>query len=118
MGPLVFIIYKNNSSVSHATFSLSFAKDTNLLISYGDITVLINKLHRNLQNYSEWFKANKLYLNILKIDMNNKNRTGVLKTYFPSGWIDGKLGWTELIKHICKNMTKIHWNHKIRHFVH
>ena len=66
LGPLLFIIYANDLS---KCFSLSkaimFADDTTIYLSSNDIIYLYQSIN-NFQPLTEWFKANKLSLNVGK----------------------------------------------------
>ena len=53
--------------------SIIYADDTNLFYPTNDIETLystVNRLNVELENISEWFKANKLSLNIKKTNYN------------------------------------------------
>ena len=43
-----------------------FADDTNLFVSHFDCTTLMNLVNSEMLKFSDWFKANKLSLNIQK----------------------------------------------------
>uniref|UniRef100_A0A8C6SLB0 Reverse transcriptase domain-containing protein n=1 Tax=Neogobius melanostomus TaxID=47308 RepID=A0A8C6SLB0_9GOBI len=125
LGPLLFIIYINDfASVSTTTFPVLFADDTNLFISNRDLKALIKNLNHDLQNYSEWFRANKLSLNVkksnfmlfagnkkcerdqIKIYINNEEINSVSSTCFLGVQIDDKLCWKEQVEKVCKKITK------------
>ena len=62
LGPLLFIIYINDLCQVSDTLKLTmFADDTNLFCSSNDIKTLF--LNTNLEQISDWFRANKLSLN-------------------------------------------------------
>ena len=44
-----------------------FADDTNLFYEYNDLKTLFSLVNQELQKINEWFKANKLSLNVEKI---------------------------------------------------
>ena len=65
--------------------SIIYADDTNLFYPTNDIETLfstVNRLNMELGNISEWFKANKLSLNIKKTNYNlfreNSTKDGLL----------------------------------------
>ena len=64
LGPLLFLIYINDlpAAVSKLVPVL-FADDTNLVIKGKNLSDLITTINRELENLSDYFKANKLKLN-------------------------------------------------------
>ena len=67
LGPLLFIIYTNDlpNSVNNAN-TILFADDTTIYIANTNISTLYEILSHELANLSDWFRANKLSLNISK----------------------------------------------------
>ena len=67
LGPLLFIIYTNDlpNSLSYSRCIL-FADDTTIYYSSQDLDDLFNKVKSDLTVLTDWFKANKLTLNINK----------------------------------------------------
>ena len=65
LGPLLFIIYKNDMihSSSIAKF-IMFADDTNLFFKHKNLETLYNIINCELAKISDWFTQNKLSLNI------------------------------------------------------
>ena len=65
LGPLLFTIYVNDLqwSVKNAKHVL-YADDTTLYVVGSDLGELCNLMNKELCNLSEWFKANKLALNV------------------------------------------------------
>ena len=65
LGPLLFIIYINDivHSSSIAKF-IMFADDTNLFFKHTNLETLCNIINCELAKISDWFKLNKLLLNI------------------------------------------------------
>ena len=68
MGPLLFIIFANSlpDSIHNDCKCVMYADDTTLLLNSSDPTTLQNDLNSNLDKIADWFKANKLTLNIKK----------------------------------------------------
>jgi hypothetical protein len=67
LGPLLFLIYVNDISHTSTTLQfLMFADDTNLFMSSKSLGELVDKLNIELQKVNNWFKANKLSLNLNK----------------------------------------------------
>jgi hypothetical protein len=67
LGPLLFLIYVNDfHKFSNILNSVLFADDTNLFYSNRDIKLLFKIVNNEFLNLAEWFKANKLSLNLNK----------------------------------------------------
>ena len=67
LGPILFLLLINDlANSSKLMFVLLFADDTTLQISSSNIHELYNRANKELQVVSEWFKANKLTLNVSK----------------------------------------------------
>ena len=67
LGPLLFLIYVND--ISHTSSILQFimfADDTNVFMSSKSLVELVSKLNTELEKVNNWFKANKLSLNLDK----------------------------------------------------
>ncbi len=66
LGPILFLVYVNDISRSTPLSILSFADDTTVSTSAPDIHTLYRTMNYELDQMSEWFKANKLCLNVKK----------------------------------------------------
>ena len=66
LGPILFLMYVNDIHKCTSLDVLSFADDTTILCSSYDIKALYDEMNFELGKLSEWFKANKLCLNIKK----------------------------------------------------
>ena len=67
LGPLLFLIYLNDLHNSSKLLNfILFADDTNLFYSHTNIRYLFNTVNQELKQINEWFKANKLSLNVKK----------------------------------------------------
>jgi len=67
LGPLLFIIYTNDlANVSKLISTILFADDTTLYCTGKDLNILVNNVNRSLIDVVDWFRANKLSLNICK----------------------------------------------------
>ena len=75
LGPLLFLGFINDLhySVIHGT-SLLFADDTTLLHSHKDLRYLKWTVEEDLNSLMDWFKANKLTLNLDKTAINQRLR--------------------------------------------
>lgn len=138
LGPLLFLVFINDlANVTHFTIPILFADDTNLLISHKDLTTLTEKLNRDLAQYSTWFQANKLSLNVkkcnfmvfagrrnyifddIRICIQNQQIDKVSSVRFLGVQLDDKLMWKDHIGTVCKKVTKsLGILRRIRHFVH
>ena len=67
LGPLLFLVYVNDlNKASDVLDSTMFADDTNLFYSHQNIKTLFRKVNCELEKICEWFRANKLSLNVTK----------------------------------------------------
>lgn len=67
LGPLLFLLYVNDlPNSSHLLDFILFADDTNLFYTDSNINSMFQTVNQELKNINEWFKANKLSLNINK----------------------------------------------------
>ena len=67
LGPLLFILYMNDiASAIQNSNGILFADDTTIHASGSDINQLYRLMNRDLSIISDWFKANKLSLNVSK----------------------------------------------------
>ena len=128
LGPLLFVLYVNDIINSSKCLQfILFADDTNLFYSCTDLTMLQNVVNTELAQLSDWFKANKLSLNINKtcyIIFRNKHnpikRVGadVLITIddmlvnhaecvkFLGVMIDSQLKWDQHILNLTKKISR------------
>ena len=118
LGPLIFV----NDMQMHLTEveSIQFADDTTILFGHRNETYLQYCIERELSTLSDWFKANKLTLNVDKSVFLLFNRTGrkqidqlklgdklimrVSNTKFLGTWIDDHLNWKT---HMSKLLGKL-----------
>jgi hypothetical protein len=67
LGPLLFTLYVNDIEYASKLLKfVMFADDTNLLLSDTNLDVLISTMNIELLKVTNWFKINKLSLNIKK----------------------------------------------------
>lgn len=67
LGPLLFIIYSNDlPNCLNFTKSIIFADDTTIFMSGMDINQLYRNVNSDLKSLTDWFRANKLSLNVSK----------------------------------------------------
>lgn len=123
LGPLLFIIYSNDTpnALNHSK-AILFADDTTLYYKSKDISELFRNVGRDLYNLNDWFRANKLSLNVGKTNymLFSKHQTRppdmvlsigdeVLKqvnsTKFLGLHIDDCLKWDKHIEHCRKKIS-------------
>lgn len=127
LGPLLFLLYIND--LPRATGLLKgilFADDTNLFYTHDSLSVLMGLVNDELEILVEWFKANRLSLNIDKTyyiifssrnkniapDINNnitidgKLILRVKNVKFLGIYIDEHLTWNHHIQCISKKVAK------------
>ena len=63
----LFLLYANDLHNSTVLDPIMFADDTNLFYEHNDLKTLFSLVNQELQKINEWFKANKLSLNVEKI---------------------------------------------------
>ena len=120
LGPLLFIIYTNDlpNALIHSNCIL-FADDTTVYYSSKHIPDIFDKINKDLDSLEDWFKANKLSLNIskthymifpgqpnnhknLSLKINNEIINQVSKIKFLGMIIDENFTWLEHINY-CSN---------------
>ena len=111
--------------MSHTIHSILFADDSNLLISGPSLDFLMYQMNKELSKVVDWFRANKLSLNINKtnymifhaknkktsgcdhpICINNEPLNLVQKTKFLGVIIDSQLTWRYHIAHVANKISK------------
>ena len=125
LGPLLFIIYTNDlpNSINHAK-TILFADDTTVYIANKSIDTLFEIMSQELNSLSDWFRANKLSLNISKtnyillsntdkqrlnlpeIKLANQVISKAESVKFLGIYIDEKLKWDTHINIVKKRITK------------
>src|SRR6218665_2944796 len=140
LGPLLFIIYVNDiSNASSLLHFVMFADDTNVFMSHKSINVFVNNINTELKLVGEWFKANKLSVNLEKtkfilfcsktksaaasncnisVNIDNQCISRVSSTKFLGVNIDEHLTWNEHINAISKKISKnIGVISRVRHLI-
>ena len=126
LGPLLFLIFCNDIYLNlvYSTCIL-FADDTTVYSSGRNLQLLLCSLEHDLNILDDWFKANKLTLNMNKtvcmlFKGNSQSRTNIQSitingtplpfvnhTKFLGIWIDTKLQWNE---HVSRLLLKLKHN--------
>ena len=118
LGPLIFLIYCNDlsNSLMHSS-CIQFADDTTIYCSSKNLRYLKWQIMEDLNNISDWFKGNKLTLNLNKtnymvfnpkpnenlnitIYFGNTALPRVHNTKFLGIWLDDKLNWKCHLTHL------------------
>lgn len=136
LGPLLFILYINDLPLCSKKLSFSlFADDTSILYKTNKPHSSISLINHELTHVSDWFKSNKLSLNVKKTNfmlfyqLHNKFKnlkiciddTFVTQTHsvkFLGLNLDPQLNWKLHINSVCNKTAKIIGVlYKISHFV-
>ena len=128
LGPLLFLLFKNDLPNATNFLTLLFADDTTFQVSDSDPDKLFDIANSELEKAAVWFKANKLTLNVKKtkfmifsekqINISNKNLkidntsieqigTNCKQRYFKfvGHVLDDKLTWEGHVEHITKKLA-------------
>lgn len=137
LGPLLFIIYTNDlPNCLTKTKSILFADDTTIYASSRNIIDLYANMNNDLSKLNDWFRANKLSLNVNKTNyllftnsqinysgmLNIKINNEIIKckscVKFLGIFIDDRLHWHEHINS-CKSklISSLYAINKIKHLV-
>jgi hypothetical protein len=123
LGPLLFILYINDIvNVSRDVELLLFADDTNVFLYDSDINQLSVRANKALLDISNWFKLNKLSVNVkkcnfilfstkqikvdIKINIDKFELERVKHTKFLGVIINEKLTWDDHISLVCNKVSK------------
>ena len=123
MGPLLFLIFCNDLHLNLQFLeSVQFADDTTLHVSHRNMNYIKFCLTMDLEAMEDWFRANKLTLNIDKtvllhfgpgnkhkeilndLTIGGKRLQVATSSKFLGLWIDNKLKWSE---HVNKLLLKL-----------
>ena len=124
LGPLLFLIYVNDIINSSPLLNfVIFADDTSVFYSHRDLNHLNNLLNWELLKISQWFKCNKLSLNVNKTNFihfsksnSRRNRCVLMidgqpltekhSTKFLGVTLDSNLTWNEHIHNIHSSISR------------
>ena len=123
LGPLLFLLYINDlPNISSILRFVLFADDTNIFCSGKDLDITCQLINDELKMLTEWFKVNRLSLNITKtsfmvfgkkvqnmsvpIIINNTFVSRVYATKFLGVYIDDKLNWSHHIQHVQGKLSR------------
>ena len=124
LGPLLFIIYTNDLPLSlRYSRCILFADDTTVYYSSSDINQALHNISCDLCNLTEWFKANKLSLNVNKtnymifnspagtkemerpLKIGNDKIERVTETKFLGIQLDENLNWHKQLQQISNKLS-------------
>ena len=125
LGPLFFLLYINDiNNASKILQLILFADDTNVFLSHKDAYCLANILNTELYKLSNWFRVNKLSLNLKKTKfmvfkpsqkrvsydiqllINDYKLDQVKETVFLGVILDENLNWKSEISHVANKVSK------------
>ena len=130
LGPLLSILYFNDLlNMSKILKFILFADDTNLFYSNNDLEQLLNIVNHELNILSDWFKANRLSLNVKKtnfilfgnkskklgckdinfeptLKVNDEKLMRVTETKFLGVIVDQNLNWRSHIDFIALKISR------------
>ena len=127
LGLLLFILYVNDiTNTSNVLEFVLFADDTTITYSHSEVISKFDIINNELQEVTNWFKANKLSVNASKtnfmllgtnhklsrldesasIILDNTNLERVNDTKFLGVTIDENINWTNHIETISKNISR------------
>ena len=123
LGPLIFIIFINDlhKQLQHSK-SLLFADDTTLYKSHRNLNYLTWCIEEDMNKLSEWFRTNKLTLNLdktvcilfqkshetkqIEINIGSQKIKNTTETKFLGIWIDEQLKWNTHIQKLLLKLTR------------
>ena len=126
LGPLLFLIYVNDLPASlEKLIPVMFADDTNLIIRGKSLEELTNAINADLKTLNDYFKANKLKLNVdktkmvcfrkknsefqeedLLVSLNGENLKCEKSATFLGITIDEHLSWEEHCNQVANKMAR------------
>ena len=125
LGPLLFLVFCNDLPLNlHLSKAILFADDTTIYKSHENLRYPQWSLHEELKQLADWFKANKLTLNLKKsccmifapnkslvqgftLELDGVALPIVNCTKFLGVWLDSNLNWK---KHVSTVLLKIKRN--------
>lgn len=126
LGPVLFLAYVNDMKVRNPEFAriLLFADDTTLLVRHSDLDILVDLVNTELRLLSQWFKSNRLCVNLektqfmfltlhsqlrnqrLDIHMDNVSLKRTTCSKFLGVYLDELLSWEAHISHVAGKISK------------
>lgn len=125
LGPLLFLIYVNDiCNVSSALDILLFAAGTSIFFSHKVLESLCLTVNNELVKLTDWFSANKLSINIkklnyiifrprqkrqtfdIKVTVSNRDIIHVKETVFLGVILDEHFAWIPCITNVARKVSK------------
>ena len=126
LGPLLYLIFCNDlHKVLEKTSVIMFTDDTTIYATNEDLSQLISFLKHDFELVIDWFKANKLSLNLAKTNyviFSPKNTTidytnaeifldgeTIKPVYFAKFlgiFVDNHIAWKSHVEHTCSQLSK------------
>ena len=122
LGPLLFFIYINGlCNASNIFYFVLFADDTNLFYSHNDLSCLMNIINTEMAKLSDWFKTNKLSINVKKskymifkprervdltLQINSCRIDKVNQVVFLGVILDEHISWKPHISNVVRKISK------------
>jgi hypothetical protein len=124
LGPILFLLFINDltqfSSQSHCNL---FADDALFYVHGTDIESINSKLQNSIDSIADWYRRNKLSLNVKKsnvmiihrkkniqdtidVTINQNKLIQIDSVKYLGLHIDSKLQWQHHVNNMCKNLTK------------
>lgn len=124
LGPLLFLLFVNDlPDIDERNSIEMFVDDISYLCSHKNKEELIMYAQKMLDGFVNWFKDNRLYLNIEKtvfinftprtklsmesflIKINSKSIQQVSETKFLGVWLENNLGWESHTSTVCNSLA-------------
>lgn len=122
LGPLLFLVYVNDIyKIPTDSSVICFADDTTVYVHDIDINIAVQTINRDLAKISDWFRLNKLSLNVGKTCysiyssntnnlLNDVNINGIVikrvkSTKFLGIYIDESLSWVDHVDYVLRQIS-------------
>ena len=125
LGPLLYLIFCNDFYKSmEFCKTIMYADDTNMYVTHKSAREALTMLKHDFDTAIDWFKANKLSLNLnktnymifrpktldldenLSFTLNGEEINLVNVTKFLGVFVDENLNWNRHLEHVCNQLSK------------
>ena len=119
LGPLLFILFSNDvHNLDIYSGLILFADDTTMFNSHHSLKYLEFMLRHDMEVLSDWFRLNKLFLNMsqtvlvhfwhkgeaINVKVNNQKIPRATTTKFLGEWLDKNLMWENQYEHVLQKI--------------